>query len=63
VRKVHASRTCIVTHNGVPFVVREDESFDADDPVVRAFPELFPSDVEQATANPGERRQTRRKPS
>ncbi len=62
-RKVHASRTCIVTHNGVPLVVREDEAFDADDPVVRAFPDLFSSGVEQATARPGERRQTRQRPS
>jgi hypothetical protein len=44
-------------------VVREDEAFDADDPVVRAFPDLFSSGVEQATARPGERRQTRQRPS
>ena len=58
--KVHASRTCIVTHNGVPVLVREDQSFDADDPMVRDFPWLFGSDVEEATARPGERRQARR---
>lgn len=59
--KVHASRSCIVTHNGVPVVVREGDPFDADDPLVRAFPDVFPPDVEEATARPGERRTTRRK--
>lgn len=61
--KVHASRTCVVTHNGVPVLVREDEGFDRDDPMVVAFPWLFGGDVEEATARPGERRQTRRKSS
>jgi len=61
VSKVHASRTCVVTHNGVPVLVREDQAFDRDDPLVRDFAWLFAADVEEATARPGERRSTRRK--
>jgi hypothetical protein len=61
--KVHASRTCVVTHNGVPVLVREDEGFDQGDPLVAAFPWLFADVVEEATARPGERRTTRRKSS
>ena len=58
---IHASSTCIVTLEGVPQVVREGDKFAADDPIVRAFPELFVQPVEQATANPGEIRNVRRK--
>lgn len=44
------------------------ETFDENDPLVRAFPDHFATDadlererpVEQATARPGEKRQTRR---
>ena len=59
--KVHALRTCVVTHNGVPVLVREDQAFERDDPIVRDIPWLFANDVEEATARPGERRSTRRK--
>ena len=59
--KAHAARTCVVTHNGVPVLVREDQAFERDDPLVRDFAWLFDSDVEEATARPGERRSTRRK--
>lgn len=59
--KAHAARTCVVTHNGVPVLVREGQPFDADDPIVRDIPWLFANDVEEATARPGERRSTRRK--
>ncbi|MGA1076722.1 MAG: hypothetical protein ACO307_16575 [Ilumatobacteraceae bacterium] len=61
--RVHASRSCIVTHNGVALTVREGQPFDVNDPIVADLPWLFETDVEEATARPGERRQTRRKPS
>jgi hypothetical protein len=50
-----------VTLEGVPQVVREGDKFADDDPIVRAFPELFVQPVEQATANPGEIRNVRRR--
>lgn len=57
---VIASRTGIVTHNGIPVTVREGDRYTTDDPIVREFPWLFDPDVvEQATAAPGEKRTTR----
>lgn len=44
----------------VPTPIRTGDAFDEKDDVVRRFPHLFRSDVEQATAAPGERRDTRR---
>ena len=62
--------------DGLPITVKRGEARHADDPVVKAHPELFgddpviiarfpgwtppADDVEQATAAPGERRSTRR---
>lgn len=41
--------------------LRPTDAFDENDDLVRERPELFTSaDVEQATANPGEKRSTRR---
>lgn len=52
-------------HNPIPggplIVVAAGQPFDSDDPLVRMHEWLFESDeVESATANPGERRSTRR---
>ena len=37
-----------------------DKAYDAKDPLVLAYPWAFESDVEQATASPGEKRNVRR---
>ena len=58
--KCYASQDCIVRVNGAPIGVKEGQAFDPKDPVVREYPWLFATDVEQATAAPGERRTTRR---
>lgn len=53
-------------YRGFPEVINPIELFDEDDPIVKAFPTCFErvvSDVEQATAAPGEVRSTRRKAS
>lgn len=59
---VRANATAVLTVEGSPIAVREGQAFDVDDPVVREFPWLFTDGVEEATARPGERRNTRRKP-
>lgn len=41
--------------------LRENDPYDDDDPLVRAYPWAFGSDVEQATAAPGEKRNTRKR--
>lgn len=57
---VRAMQSAIVTIDGTPTFVREGEAYDADDHLVREHRWLFRSDVEQATAAPGERRNARR---
>lgn len=57
---VRVTKPCVVTVSGVPTALRENEPYDSDDQVVREFPWAFRSDVEQATAAPGERRNARR---
>lgn len=57
---VRAIEAAIVTVDGVQHVLRVGDAYDADDPVVRAHRWAFRSDVEQATAAPGERRGGRR---
>lgn len=64
--------TCVtvVRWEGGRVHLRPDQQWDADDPFVKARPELFAEDpqapqrtapvVERATQAPGERRQTRR---
>lgn len=61
----------IVGHNGEQFRLYEDELWAADDPLVKAHPELFTRTpakvrrsapapvVEEATAEPGAKRRTR----
>jgi hypothetical protein len=62
---VIATRTGVLTHNGVPITVREGDRYLRDDSIVAAFPWMFDPEVEQATAVPGEKRTTRarRKPA
>ena len=48
-------------HTESRVVVFPGARFDADDPFVADHPELFRSDVEQATAAPGEKRNARRR--
>lgn len=54
--QVRASRSGVVTVNGVVTSVREGQAFDSTSDVVRDFPWMFESPVEEATANPGQRR-------
>lgn len=56
---VIATRTGVLTHNGVPVMVREGDRYLRGDDIVDAFPWMFDSEVEQATAAPGEKRSTR----
>lgn len=56
---VRVRESCVVHMDGAPLVLRKDEPFDTRDPVVREFPDFFVSDVEQATAAPGEKRSRR----
>lgn len=60
---VRANAAAVVRVGGVPIGIREGQSFDTKDPIVREYPWLFGDrEVEQATASPGERRAaTRRK--
>ena len=49
------------SHNGTRLTVGQDQAFDSDDPVVKEYPWLFTQDnIEQATAAPGEKRNTSR---
>lgn len=58
--KVRAQQAAVVTMHGKPLGIPEGQPFDADDPVVRAYPWLFDAPVERATAAPGERRTVKR---
>lgn len=69
---VFAAKTATVGFNGRSVVIRRGEAWDADDQLVAAYPDLFVAEatdvrstravptVEAATANPGEKRSTRR---
>jgi hypothetical protein len=59
---VRAVRSTIVYDqaNDSMRVVKLGEPFDPSDALVAQFPDLFESDVERATANPGEKRAARR---
>lgn len=59
--RVRATADAIVRINGMPTSVREGQAFDEKDDVVREHPWLFEQPVEEATANPGQRRSTRRR--
>lgn len=54
--RVRAIQASILRVEGGIVTVREGQAFNDDDPIVRAHPWLFASDVEAATAVPGERR-------
>lgn len=56
-----------IERNGAPVVIRPEDIYDADDELVRAYPDAFEiiratagDNVEQATAAPGELRKSRR---
>lgn len=57
---VRALETVVVHHFDPEILgmvsVREGDPYDAKDPLVKAYPWLFASDVERATAAPGEKR-------
>jgi hypothetical protein len=53
---VRAIKSAVVTVNGVPVNIREGDPYDPEDDVVQQHKWAFRSDVEQATAGPGERR-------
>ena len=58
---VRVRESCVVTPSGgTPIALRVHDAYDDDDPIVREFPAAFVSDVEQATAAPGEKRNARR---
>lgn len=59
--QVRARTDAIVRVNGMPTAVREGQAFDNKDDVVRQHSWLFESPVEEATANPGQRRSTTRR--
>ena len=56
---VRVRESVAVQHPDLPgqlVVLRENTPFDPKDPLVRAYPWAFGSDVEQASAAPGEKR-------
>lgn len=68
---VFAAAQCSVRFGGLIIRLTPGDAWDANDPFVKHRPDLFaarpahinrtgPAPVEQATANPGERRTTRR---
>lgn len=60
---VRVSTPAAVRHPDLPgqlVALREGAPYDDKDPLVRAYPWAFVSDVEQATASPGEKRTVRR---
>jgi hypothetical protein len=70
-RIVYAAADCVVRHDNTTLRLVTGQAWDADDPFVKSRPDLFasepgvvcrsgPAPVEQATAAPGERRNTRR---
>jgi hypothetical protein len=67
IRHVVALHDCSTHHPETGLVVRlrKDQLWPATHPLVRARPNLFsePTLVEQATSNPGEKRQVRRGPA
>lgn len=64
---VYGLSECVTFLDGKRIVIHRDQVWDANDPVVKALPQFFTdapskvqSTVEQATAKPGEKRNTRR---
>lgn len=73
---VHPNCVAVVRHEGGRVRLNPADTWNADDPFVKARPDLFSSDpldvahstgfdpaVERATKAPGERRMTRQKPA
>lgn len=58
---VRVIQPAVVTVNGIVHALRANDAYDVDDPIVTAHPWAFRSDVEQATAAPGELRGRGRK--
>ncbi len=61
---VRVRESIAVRHPDLPgqlVVLKENEPYDPKDPLVRAYPWAFGSDVEQATAEPGEKRNLRQR--
>lgn len=58
---IYASQTAVITIDGVITKVTRGDRFDDDDPIVRERPDMFEEPVEEATANPGQRRNTQRR--
>jgi hypothetical protein len=59
---VRVRETVSVRHPDLPgqmVALKANDPYDPKDPLVRAYPWAFGSDVEQATAAPGEKRTTR----
>jgi hypothetical protein len=66
---VFSQAACSFDHDGLTINLQPDQVWDANDPVVRAHPELFAADpvrvrrtvspVEEATAAPGQKRARR----
>lgn len=60
--KVRALTSVAVRHPDLPgqmVVIKENEPYDAKDILVKSYPWAFGTDVEQATAGPGEKRNVR----
>lgn len=60
---VRVRESVAVQHPELPgqmVVLKENDPYDPTDPLVRAYGWAFGSDVEQATAQPGEKRNVRR---
>lgn len=60
---VRVSQPAAVRHPDLPgqlVALKPGAPYDKDDPLVRAYPWAFESDVEQATAAPGEKRTLKR---
>ncbi len=57
---VRVIEAVVVTIDGVPTPLKANDPYDSNDPIVREFGWAFESDLEEATARPGERRNTRR---
>lgn len=75
---VFATSTAVLAHGGRRIPTQAGEAWDADDPIVAQHPHMFTpepravrvttneqglAEVEQATATPGEKRATRRRPT
>ena len=61
--KVRVIESVAVQHPELPgqlVTLRVNEAFPHDDPLVKAYPWAFESDVESATAAPGEKRSVSR---